>query len=214
MENNKAQSILIWVLIVIGLGAIVLGMVGIVSQKSKLGALITPANSGDWIKGDKNSKVVLVEYSDFQCPACEYFYGIVKNLEKDFPENFAVVYRNYPLSQHKYGELAAKAAEAAGIQGKFWEMHDVLFEKQSEWSESGDALKNFASYAQILGLNADKFNTDINSKEVSDKIQNDLADGNNQNIQGTPTFFINGKEIKSPGNYEEFKAVIEKEINK
>jgi protein-disulfide isomerase len=210
MDNNKLQQILVWVLIVIGLAAIVLGMVGVVSQKSKLGTLINPINSSDWIRGDKNAKVQLVEYSDFQCPACGYFYGLTKNLEKDFPKDLVIVYRNFPLEQvHKYARLAAQSAIAAGIQGKFWEMHDILFEKQAEWSVSSDARINFIAYAKILGLNVNKFKIDIDSKEVSDKIQGDLTDGNNQSIQGTPTFFLNGKQIANPQNYDEFKKLIE-----
>jgi len=215
MGNQKLQQILVWVLIVIGLAAIVLGMVGVASQKSKLGVLLNPVSSGDWSRGDKNAKVTLVEYSDFQCPACGYFYGLVKNLEKDFPKDFAVVYRNYPLEQvHKYALLASQAAGAAGVQGKFWEMHDMIFEKQSEWSVSSDVLGSFVVYAKTLGIDVEKFKTDINSKEVNDKIQGDLADGNNQNIQGTPTFFVNGKQIQNPQNYEEFKKLIDTEINK
>ncbi len=217
MDNRKLQQILVWVLVIIGLGAVVLGMVGVVSQKSQKaasGVLINSVSSNDWVRGGKNAKVTLVEYSDFECPACGYYYGMVKQLEKDFPGDLEVVYRNFPLPQHKYGKLAAQAAEAAGKQGKFWEMHDMLFEKQNEWSVSNDALQNFAVYAQSLNLNIDKFKADMNSSEISDKIQASIDDGNKQGLQGTPTFFLDGKQITNPASYNDFKALVEKESAK
>ncbi len=212
--TNKFQQILIWGLIILGLGAIVLGMIGIVSKKPE-GVLINPVNSNDWVRGNKNAKVVLVEYSDFQCPACAYYSGMVKNLERDFLNDLAVVYRHFPLEQiHKYAKLSAQAAEAAGKQGKFWEMHDVLFEKQSEWSVSDDALQNFISYAQTLGLDINRFQTDLNSKDIEDRIQKNIISAYDQKLAGTPTFFLNGKQIQNPKDYEEFKRLIEGEINK
>ena len=212
--TNKFQQILIWGLIILGLGAIVLGMIGIVSKKPE-GVLINPVNSNDWVRGNKNAKVVLVEYSDFQCPACAYYSGMVKNLERDFLNDLAVVYRHFPLEQiHKYAKLSAQAAEAAGKQGKFWEMHDVLFEKQSEWSVSDDALQNFISYAQTLGLDINRFQTDLNSRDVEDRIQKNIISAYDQKLAGTPTFFLNGKQIQNPKDYEEFKRLIEGEINK
>ncbi|MEK7149867.1 MAG: thioredoxin domain-containing protein [Patescibacteria group bacterium] len=212
--TNKFQQILIWGLIILGLGAIVLGMIGIVSKKTE-GTLINPVNSSDWIRGNRNAKVVLVEYSDFQCPACAYYSGMVKNLERDFLNDLAVVYRHFPLEQiHKYAKLSAQAAEAAGKQGKFWEMHDVLFEKQSEWSVSDDALQNFISYAQTLGLDINRFQTELNSRDVEDRIQKNIVSAYNQKLAGTPTFFLNGKQISNPRDYEEFKNLIQKEISK
>ena len=212
--TNKFQQILIWGLILVGLGAIVLGMIGIVSKKTE-GTLINPVNSSDWIRGNRNAKVVLVEYSDFQCPACAYYSSLVKNLERDFLNDLAVVYRHFPLEQiHKYAKLAAQAAEAAGKQGKFWEMHDIIFEKQSEWSISDNALQNFISYAKVLGLDINKFQTDLNSKDVEEKIQKDTVSAYDQKLAGTPAFFLNGKQISNPRDYEEFKNLIQKEISK
>ncbi|MBI5401695.1 thioredoxin domain-containing protein [Candidatus Wolfebacteria bacterium] len=210
--TNKFQQILIWGLIIIGLGAVVLGMIGIVSKKPD-GVLINPVSSDDWAIGNKNAKVVLIEYSDFQCPACAYYYSMVKNLERDFPDDLAVVYRHFPLEQiHKYAKLAAQAAEAAGKQGKFWEMHNVLFEKQSEWSVSDNAIQNFVFYAQALGLDINKFQTDLDSKDVEEKIQKDTINAYGQKLPGTPSFFLNGKQIQNPGTYEEFNNLIQKEL--
>ena len=210
--TNKFQQILIWGLILVGLGAIVLGMIGIVSKKTE-GTLINPVNSSDWIRGNRNAKVVLVEYSDFQCPACAYYSSLVKNLERDFPNDLAVVYRHFPLEQiHKYAKLAAQAAEAAGKQEKFWEIHDTLFEKQSEWSMSDDALQNFISYAKALGLDINRFQIDLNSKDVEEKIQKDITSAYDQKLAGTPTFFLNGKQISNPRDYKEFNNLIQKEL--
>ena len=218
--DNKKYSILIWSLIALGIIGIVLGMIAVVSYKSggpqgNSGNLTEPVNSSDWIRGSKDAKVVLVEYSDFQCPACDYFYSQVKQLEKDFDGKIAVVYRYFPLEQvHKNARLSARAAEAAGRQGKFWEMHDLLFENQNAWAESSNAIQAFDSYAQSLGLDMNKFNRDINSSDIDVKINNDYQSGVNSGVQGTPTFFINGKQIENPQSYDAFKSIIEAELNK
>lgn len=214
--NNK-YSILVWGLIILGIIGIVFGMIAVVTKNSGNpgNALVRPVDSGDWISGPREAKAILVEYSDFQCSACQYYYFILKKLENDFPQQLQVVYRYFPLEQiHKYSKLSAQAAEASGKQGKFWEMHNLLFEKQNEWSVSPDAESNFIIYAQILNLDVNKFRSDLNSKETEDRIQKDVLSAYEMKLAGTPAFFLNGKQILNPRDYEEFKGIVQKEIGK
>ncbi|HVF69688.1 MAG TPA: thioredoxin domain-containing protein [Xanthomonadales bacterium] len=171
------------------------------------------------VKGDshkveaKNAKVTLVEFGDFQCPACGASHPIVKQLLEEYKDDVTFVFRNYPLPMHKNAMKAANAAEAAGAQKKFFEMHDLLFENQSEWSESNKADGLFEKYASELDLDMDKFKEDLKSKKYEGKIKADQADGNAVGVNSTPTFYING-ELQAGGlPYEQFKAKIEKAIN-
>ncbi len=161
-----------------------------------------PVSAEDWSKGSRLSKTVVVEYSDFQCPTCAAFHPVVKALTEKYNGQFLFVYRYYPLSAlHKNANLSAAAAEAAGKQGKFWDMHDKLFEHQSEWSESNDARAMFILYAKDLGLDATQFATDLDSPAVAERIKRDVDTGNRALVQGTPTFFINGKQVTNITSY-------------
>ncbi len=164
--------------------------------------------ASDQIKGDREAKIILIEYSDFQCPACAAYAPIVKQIAEEFKDSAVFVYRHFPLSQHKNAELAALAAEAAGKQGKFWEMHDLIFENQNEWSESQIAEELFVKYATELNINIGQFKNDLISKEIKDKVKNDLRSGEKNGVNSTPTFFLNNKKIQ-PRSYDEFKQLIE-----
>jgi protein-disulfide isomerase len=133
-------------------------------------------------------------------------------LNRDFPEDLNIVYRHFPLIEvHKNALPAAKAAEAAAKQGKFWEMHNLLFEKQEEWGQDSNALDKFISYAEGLGLDVELFKSDFDSKEVQDRIAADMASGDSLRVNATPTFFLNGNKV-SPRSYDEFKNLVEREI--
>jgi protein-disulfide isomerase len=174
---------------------------------------VPPLTASDWTRGDATAKVSLIEYGDFQCPACGEYEPIVEQLTKDYGTRVLFAFRNFPLFQiHQDAMIGAQAAEAAGLQGKYWEMHDLLYKKQSEWSAepaSTVVSKFFNGYAQSLGLNVAKFDTDISSSVVTAKVQKDLASGNAAKIDHTPTFFINLTQIPNPANYAGFKAVLD-----
>lgn len=162
-----------------------------------------------------SATVTLAEFSDFQCPACGAYYPVVKQVINNFKDSMTFVYRNFPLTDlHPNAQLAAQAAEAAGMQGKYWEMHDLLFTKQSEWSASGTARDMFVQYAQSLGLNVDQFNKDIDSDTVKNRIAGDISDGNALGINGTPTFFLDGVKLDNPATLADFEALIKAEILK
>lgn len=159
--------------------------------------------------------ITLVEFSDFQCPACGAYYAPVKQLVSEFASNMTFVYRNFPLTTiHQNAQIAAQAAEAAARQGKFWEMHDKLFETQNEWSTSASPKDIFAGYAKTLGLNVDEFTKDIDSDAVKNKVTADVNDGNALGIDATPTFFLDGVKLDNPASFSDFEALIKSEIQK
>lgn len=164
--------------------------------------------ASDHVKGARNAKTLLVEYSDFQCPACGAYYPLVKQIGQDFGGAIAIVYRHFPLRQHEHAEIAAHAAEAAGAQGKFWEMHNMLFEHQKDWSSQNNAKDIFIQYAESLGLDRARFATDIDSKEIANKVKEEYQSGIDADVTSTPTFFLNGKKLDTPRTYDEFKTLI------
>lgn len=162
----------------------------------------------------QSEKAVLVEFGDFQCPACGAYEPIVKKLIGDFKNDLTFVSRNFPLVQHKNARPAAYAAEAAGIQNKYWEMYSLLYENQSKWSSLDDPKSVFNDFAKSLNLDLVKFASDSASSSVKEKVDKDLADGNSLNVNSTPTFYLNGEKIGLPGSYDEFKKMVSDAISK
>ena len=216
-EKREKLKKLLWPIIIVGAGVLVLlGIIQVFSLNSDIPSnqeLLT-IKSSDWIKGNKESKVTLIEYSDFQCPACAFYYNVAGQLMREYGAKIRLVYRHFPLPQHKNARIAAKVAEAAGSKGKFWQMHDMLFENQKIWSEQVDPRGIIVDYAKSFSLDVQKFEEDLDSKEVSDKIENDLKSGESLGINATPTFYLNGKKLRNVASYEELKKMIEDEINK
>lgn len=155
-------------------------------------------NIGDHVFGNKDSKVLLIEYGDYQCPGCGASFPTVKTVTEKYKDDIAFVYRHFPIpSLHPNARAAAASAEAAGLQGKFWEMHNLLFTKQKEWESAALNQRNdlFASYASSLGLDVNKFKTDVESDRVTQKINFDQAVARKDNVKATPSFFLNGKSL-------------------
>lgn len=159
-----------------------------------------------WKIGSESAKVTVVEFSDFQCPACKSAEMVVKSVIAKYGDNLRFVYRHYPLPSHEFAFAAAVAAEVAGKQGKFWEYHDKLFERQPEFSEG-----KLVGYARDLGLNIDVFKKDKDTDELRQKVLNDQADGNRAGINATPTFFVNGTKVD---NYSSLDQVVSGELSK
>lgn len=167
----------------------------------------------DWVRGNPNAKVVIVEYSDFQCPACRAHYPLVKEITQSFGDEIALVYRHFPLEQHPQAVPAARAAEAAGAQGKFWEMHDLIFEGQDEWASTASYKDIFKGYAEQIGLDMEQFEKDYESRDTLRRIQSTRSDDSILPIRGTPTFFVNEQPVRL-GSLENAKAMIQAEIDK
>lgn len=168
-----------------------------------------------------SAKVNLVEFGDYQCPGCGAAHPILKQIVEQYKDNDNVnfVFRNFPLeSIHPNAHIAAEAAEAAGKQGKFWEMHDLLYEKQADWSTLDDPSAVFADYASTLGINVDQFKTSVSQRLFADLIKADLDDGTALGVKGTPTFYINGVLFAPDPSHiptlEQFKSKIDEELAK
>jgi protein-disulfide isomerase len=160
------------------------------------------------VKGKKDAPVTIVEFSDFQCPYCARLQATLKQVLQAYPDEVKLVYKDFPLSFHKQARNAAKAARAAGEQGKYWEMHDLIFENYSSLSE-----EKFNEFAIKLNLDVNKFMKDFNSNKYDALIQQDINLGRSVGVTGTPTLFINGKRMRSR-SFEAFKATIESYIKK
>lgn len=158
--------------------------------------VVKEGDTADRIYGNPDAKVVLVEYGDFQCPGCAGAFSKLKTLKETYKDQFAFVFRHFPLTTiHPNALAASSAAEAAGMQNKFWEMHDLLYMNQDSWKDlkADQRGPQFESYATQIGLNIDQFNTDIASERVAKKIAYDRALGGKAGVDSTPTLFL-GKD--------------------
>lgn len=167
------------------------------------------------LRGRADAPVLLEEYGDFQCPPCGFLHPILKRIEGEYETQVRVAFHHFPIrTQHKHAAEAARAAEAAALQGKFWQMHDLLYEKQAEWRDAASARPVFLTYAQTLGLNLEKFSQDIDSTVASNRVLNDENEGAARGVTGTPTVFLNGREIpfQESTNYTTLRAAIEREL--
>jgi protein-disulfide isomerase len=147
-------------------------------------------------KGGENAAVVLEEFGDYQCPPCGTIHPVLQKIDDDYGDRVRVVFRNYPLQTiHKNAFTAARAAEAAALQGKFWQMHDLIYKNQKEWSDSTEPRPIFSSYASRINLDVEKFKADIENPTVTSRIIADVARASALGVKGTPTIFLNGREL-------------------
>lgn len=178
-------------------------------------ASILEVKANDWAVGPVDAKATLVEYLDFECEACGAYYPITTQLKEEYKDSMRFVVRYFPLPGHKNSRTAAYAVEAAGKQGKFWEMYSILFTKQTEWSEQQVANQDqFEKYAGEAGVaNIEQWKKDVVSDEVKNRVEDSYKEAVSLNLQGTPSFFLDGKRIENPKGYESFKLLIEKAKN-
>jgi protein-disulfide isomerase len=175
-----------------------------------MASLKVPVSPDEHIQGAASAAVTLVEYGDYQCPFCGTAYPIVKKLQKKFGDQLRFVFRNFPLAQiHPFAEPAAETAEYAGAKGRFWEMHDSLYENQSRLD---GAL--FLKLAQDLGLPADGLRDALDKHEFLPRIRQDFMGGVKSGVNGTPTFFINDVRHEGGFGYEDMEAAIKSQLGK
>lgn len=208
---TKEVKIMIAVFIVIfgGLGFLIFKNNQAVTTPITKDRLIAPTSHS---RGDTNAKVNIVEFGDFQCPACAVAAPIIDKLLEEYKDNPQVnfVYRNFPLTSiHRYALISAEAVEAAGAQGKYWEMLKIVYEKQNEWAESSDPISLFVGYATDLKLDVNRFKNEIQSNKYGDVISADLQAGLALGINSTPTFFLNGLQMNGIQSFDDFKARID-----
>src|SRR3989344_2501542 len=209
-----------WIWGLVGLLALSFIVIGLSSRQggtSVAGAqdlVRYPVSQDDHILGNLNAKVVVVEYGDFQCPACAVYAYLLKQVFEQYKGQVAIVYRHFPLVEiHNNAIASAKAAEAAGVQNKFFEMLDVLYAQQQEWAQSAKPEEFFATYARNLELDLVKFQADSNSQAVENLIRAQRAEAQALNLSGTPSLFVNGKLITLPQTGAELQKIIDGALN-
>ena len=194
---------------IIAISVVIIGIASIVLTKPTptfTNAELLPKEA--YAKGNPNAKVVLVEFSDFQCPACLAAKPTVDALFTKHKDKMIFSYRHFPLDQHPFSHKAAQAAEAAGVQGKFWEMYDVMFANQEKFSDT-----IFTDLAKQIGLDMTKFEADMKSGTLTNRVTSDQADGTKFGVNSTPSFYLNGKKLELSSCDDLTKAVDEAASN-
>lgn len=204
-----------WIVIIL----LIVGFAGFVWYGGNRDAATSEALSGNGtitkhVIGKQDAAVTLVEYSDFQCPACAAYYPVIEQVIEKYKDRISFEYRHYPLTTiHRNAFAAARASEAAGKQDKFWEMYRLLFANQSAWSESDNSLPIFEGYAKQLGLDLNRYNADFASSETNDAINASIKEFNQRGLpKSTPTFLLNDKRIEVRNSLEEFSKLIDEEL--
>jgi protein-disulfide isomerase len=163
-------------------------------SKTETPELMVPVDENDHVRGPDGARVTLVEYGDYECPHCGRAYPIVKKVQEKMGDKLRFVFRNFPLTQaHPHALHAAEAAEIAATQGKFWEMHDTLYENQNALDD-----ESLIAYAEKIGLDVEKFTEDLQNDTFEEKVREDFMGGVESGVNGTPTFFINGVRFNQP----------------
>ena len=218
-KSRSIKKAAIWVAVLLGIAGLTFFLVSKSPEDNTPGTstdTIPDVAADEWIKWNPNSPVTLIEYSDFQCPACGEYYKLLNAVKLEYGDKVRFVYRHYPLAQiHFNANAAAKASEAAGLQGKFWEMHDKIFETQELWSSMGasDAAAVFAGYARdILRIDADRYLADFDSESVQAKVTEDFAGGLRAGVNATPTFYLNGRQIRNPSDIVGFRSLLDEAL--
>jgi protein-disulfide isomerase len=207
---SRESKILVGILVVV-----VGGMVALFALANQSQTANQPVGDKTKVVRDNSHKtgsgdIQLVEFGDFQCPACGAAYPNVKQIMKDYDGKVTLYFRNFPLiNVHKNAMAGANAAEAAADQGKYWEMHDKLYETQTAWSDLADPTDTFVGYAKDLGLDADKFKKAVTDKQFQPVIDQDVADANALQVDATPTFYFNGVKYTGSSSYADLRDKIE-----
>lgn len=202
------------ILLSIALGAIILGVVlfKFIGQSATQTPLVQ--RQGMYSLGSENAKITLTEFADFQCPACRSANDIPGQILAAYPNQVKFVFRHFPLSSHPFAMISAQAAEAAGAQGKFWEMHDLLYEKQDEWGNLTSPLNRdgvlelYKGYARQIGINDATFAQAVSANAFADVINQDMSAGSASGVNATPSFYVNNVLVDEPSF-----AAIKKEID-
>lgn len=215
----SVKSVVIWVAVAIAVlggiyGLTYLAETSPAAQGGAAGNLgpIPPVTASDWSLGNPNASTTLIEYGDFECPVCSEYAPLLSQLIQQFGSQVHFVYRYFPLEMiHPNAAISAAAAQAAGEQGQFWPMHDLLFKNQNDWASQSqaDAQKTFEGYAQGLGLNVAKFAADMNSASTTALIARYYNDDLKMGLGYTPTFILNGKLIQNPQSYDAFAQILQ-----
>ena len=189
------------IIFVVGASALTGGSLLYRAKVGELERVVTAAGAANpgaqpaHVQGPAKAAVTLEEFGDFQCPPCATVALVLREVEKEYGSKLRVIFRNFPLEMHNHAAEAARVAEAAGLQGKFWEMHEILYRSQTAWSKGADPKSAFVSYATGLGLDLARFEKDLESDAVKRRVQADQERGKSLGVNSTPTFFLNGRAL-------------------
>lgn len=205
--KNKVFIIGVLATLAVFIGGIYLSSRGSSESTTKVSMDILAPASAQKIS-TPSATITLVEFGDYECPACATYNVFVKKLLVDEVDKVNFVFRDYPLPQHKNANISSYAAEAAALQGKFWQMHDKLFETQNDWAQVSDPKSIFIGYAKELGLNEVQFEKDLSLDSIKKIVEQGTTDGSLVKLDSTPTFYLNGVKMTLPATYEEFRNLI------
>jgi len=211
--HRLGRSLLTWQAALWAGGSLVLilGALAIVfftGAPSTAAATLPEVTATDITYGPDGARVAVVEYADFECEACARFAPMLASLRANYGDRVQFVFRFFPLENHPHGMLSAQVAYAAHLQGKFWEMHDLLYERQKEWASAADASPYFEAYAKSLGLDMTRFREDVNAQTTKDFITAQEAAGTEAGVNHTPWFAVNGTTLV-PNEIGDFEALID-----
>jgi len=213
-NDNRGGQIFIGVMGLLVMAISIYVVLAFNQAPSKIVTIEEGITAEDWVKGNREAKVSLIEYGDFQCPACANSHDFLEELLPEFSDQLAFSFRHFPLkSIHPHAEMSARISEAAGKQGKFWEMVDLLYKNQDEWVNSADPEATLFGYAETLALDMTQFKTDFRSPEIRQAVEADSLSATKAGISSTPTFFLNGTKI-DPSNLKDLRNLIQAEIDK
>ena len=219
-----------WAVFIVIVVAVIGGMVYMARQdkldvsdvgKDKVAGVLAAedrnGNIEEHVLGKKDAKVIIVEYGDYQCPGCSTAAPKAKAVAEKYKDNVALIFRNFPIATiHPNARAAAAAAEAAGFQGKFWEMHDLIYANQDTWSQAStnDRTEIFLGYARQLGLKEEQFEEELSDARITKKINFDVAIARTQGVTGTPTFYINGELVESTNDADYLENAVKEALKK
>ncbi len=168
---------------------------------------ILTVREDDWTKGNPDASVVVVKYSDFQCPACRFYASMDDLLSREMADDVLFVYRHFPLRNFRFSMLAAQYAEAAGRQDQFWRMHDLIYINQQHWAR-GDGEQIFREFAESLGLDMEQLDQDLEDPALTERIQDDYRDGQRLGIRAVPTIYVQGQPVDGISSIDEYRELI------
>lgn len=201
-KSPLALSIIAAVLVAAVVGGVFLFQARRTRPGLQVASTAKPGGQPPHVRGDPGAPVTLEEFGDFECVPCFILWPALRNLEKDYGEQLAVIFRQNPMPQHAHAVDGARAAEAAGLQGKFWEMHDVLYLQRGKWTKASDPRSEFSEFAGQMQIDVERFNRDFSGEEVAKRLRDDHERAVALGLDRTPVIFINGKRAQLQGDVE------------
>jgi protein-disulfide isomerase len=204
--KNRKRNLAVGIIIAVLIAALAGGLFLFKARRTPPGLQVASTTKAGaqppHVRGDPKAPVTLEEFGDFECIPCFILWPALRNLEHDYGEKLAVIFRNNPMPQHSKALDGARAAEAAGLQGKFWEMHDLLYLQRGEWTQAADLRGKFSEYARRMQLDVDRFNRDFQSEEITKRLREDHDRAAALGLDRTPVVFINGRRAELQGDVE------------